>query len=109
MSPTRSEYREFGIELVSLDHSRHPKRPPMAEEKRDDGAGDSIKSLLEESLERQRNEMMDIFTQILLRIPAASEPSMSSPFGDANPFKVQVNFHIPLLKEKLTQIPYITR
>ena len=50
MSLTRSEYREFGLELVSLDHSRHPKRPPMVEEKRDDGVGDPIKSLLEESL-----------------------------------------------------------
>ena len=51
MSPMRSEYREFGLELVSLDHSCCLKRPPMAEEKRDDGAGDPIKSLLEEALE----------------------------------------------------------
>ena len=99
MSPTRSEYREFGLELVSLDHSRRPKRPPMAEEKRDDGAGDPIKSLLEEALERQRNVMMDSFAQILLRIPAvASASSMSSPFGDANPFKAHANFDIHLLE-----------
>ena len=51
MSPMRSEYREFGLKLVSLDHSGHLKRPPMVEEKRDDGAGDPIKSLLEESLD----------------------------------------------------------
>ena len=99
MSPTRSEYREFGLELVSLDHSRRPKRPPMAEEKRDDGAGDPIKSLLEEALERQRNEMMDSFAQILRRMPAAaSASSTSSRFGDATPFKVQVNFEIPLFE-----------
>ena len=50
MSPKRSEYREFGLELVSLDHYRHPKRAPMVEEKREDGAGDPIKLMLEEAL-----------------------------------------------------------
>ena len=38
----------------------------MAEEKRDDGAGDPIKLMLKEALECQRNEMMDSFAQILL-------------------------------------------
>ena len=75
MSSTRFEYREFGLEIVSLDHSHCPKRPPMAEEKRDDEAGDPIKSLLEESLERQRNKMMDSFAQILLRMSAAASAS----------------------------------
>jgi hypothetical protein len=44
MSPTRSGYRELGLELVSLEenHSRQPKQPPMVEEKRDEGAGDPI-------------------------------------------------------------------
>ena len=99
MSSTRSEYREFSLELFSLDHSHRPKRPPMAEDKRDDGAGDPIKSLLEEALERQRNDMMDSFIQILLRMLAtASAYSMSSRFRDATPFKVQVNFDIPLFE-----------
>ena len=31
MSPMRFEYREFGLELVSIDRSRPPKRPPMVE------------------------------------------------------------------------------
>ena len=102
MSPTRSEYREFGLEIVSLDHSRCPKRPPMAEERRDDRIGDPIKLLLEKSLEQQRNEMMDSFTQILLRMPAAaSASSTSSRFGDANPFKVQVKFYIPLFEGQI--------
>ena len=65
-SPTRSGYRDFGLKLVSLDHSHRPKQAPMVEEKRDDGAGDPINSLLEESFEQQRNDMMDSFTQILL-------------------------------------------
>jgi hypothetical protein len=49
---TRSGYRELGLELVSLgdDHSCHPKKPPMVEEKRDDEAGDPFKMLLKESL-----------------------------------------------------------
>ena len=69
----------------------------MAEEKRDDGAGDPIKSLLEEALERQRNEMMDSFSQILLRMPVVADaPSMNNHFKDATPFKVQVNFDITL-------------
>jgi hypothetical protein len=61
MSSMRSRYKELGLELVELgkDHSFQPKQPPMVEEKRDDGAGDPIKMLLEESLTRQRNEMMD--------------------------------------------------
>jgi hypothetical protein len=37
----------------------------MAEEKRDDRAGDPFKTLLEEALVRQKNEMMDNFFQIL--------------------------------------------
>jgi hypothetical protein len=52
MSPTRSGYRELGLELVSLEEnrSRHPKRPPMVEEKRDEGAEDPIKLFLAEAL-----------------------------------------------------------
>ena len=74
----------------------------MAEEKRDDGAGDPVKSLLEESLKRQRNEMMDSFSQILLRMSAMeNSPSRSKSFGYENPFKVQVNFDIPLFEWKI--------
>ena len=43
--------------------------------------------------------MMDIFAQILLwMLVAASAYSMSSQFGDTTPFKVQVNFDIPLFE-----------
>jgi hypothetical protein len=67
MSPTRSEYKELGLELVSLEEksSRTPKRPLMEGEKKDDGIGDPFKMFLEESLMQQRNEMMDSFAQIL--------------------------------------------
>jgi hypothetical protein len=54
------------LELVLLEDncSRQPKRPPMAEEKRDANVGGPIKMLLEEALVRYRNEMMDNFAQI---------------------------------------------
>ena len=41
----------------------------MAKEKKYEGAGDPIKILLEEALEKQRNAMMDYFAQILQRLP----------------------------------------
>jgi hypothetical protein len=52
MSPTRSEYKELGLELVSLeDRSYHtPKRPLMAGEKKDEGTGDPFKLVIEEAL-----------------------------------------------------------
>jgi hypothetical protein len=37
----------------------------MGDEKKDDGVGDPFKMLLEESLARKRNKMMDNFAQIL--------------------------------------------
>ena len=43
----------------------------MAEGKKDEGAGDPIKILLEEALEKQRNVMMDSFAQILQRPPTS--------------------------------------
>ena len=67
MSPTRSEYKELGLELVYLEErsSHTPKRPPMAGEKKYDGIGDPFKLLIEESLTQQRNEIIDSFAQIL--------------------------------------------
>jgi hypothetical protein len=77
MSPTRSEYKELGLELVSLEEksSHMPKRPLMVGEKKYDGTGDPFKLLIEESLMQQRNEMMDSFTQILRRLPTGDTSS----------------------------------
>jgi hypothetical protein len=52
MSPTRSGYKELGLELVSLEEkiSHTPKQPLMVEENKYDRTGDHIKMLLEESL-----------------------------------------------------------
>ena len=65
MSPTRSGYKELGLQLVSLEEnfSLMPNKPSMVGEKKDDGTGDPFEMLLEESLERQRNEMMNTFAQ----------------------------------------------
>jgi hypothetical protein len=52
-------------------------------------------SLIEESLMQQRNEMMDSFTQILRRLPIGNTSSSN---GGAAPFKVQINFDIPLFE-----------
>jgi hypothetical protein len=41
------------------------RQKPMGDENKYDGAGDPFKMFLEESLARQRNEMMEKFAQIL--------------------------------------------
>jgi hypothetical protein len=52
MSPTTSEYRKLGLELVSLEEniSRTHKKPSMVGEKRNEGAKDSSNMLLEQAL-----------------------------------------------------------
>ena len=67
MSPTRAGYKELGLDLVeTLQDQPHKSRwPPMGDEKKDEGIEDPIKMLLEEALEKQRNAMMDNFSQIL--------------------------------------------
>jgi hypothetical protein len=97
--PTQSGYRELGLELVSLEEnfSYMPKKPPMVGENKMTRQ-DPFKMFLEESLERQRNEMMDNFTQILRRLPT-SDASTSS--RSATPFKVQINFHIPIFEGQI--------
>eukprot|EP00253_Pinus_taeda_P006352 PITA_06352 len=103
MSPTRSGYKALGLELVEplQDQPRKSRRPPMADEKKDEGAGDSIKILLEEALERQRNVMMDSFAQILQRLPTGDASASNSYSGNATPFNVQVNFEIPMFEGQI--------
>ena len=64
MSPMRLGYKELGLELVKplQDQPHKSQWPPMADEKKDEGARDPIEILLEEALERQRNAMMDDFS-----------------------------------------------
>ena len=70
----------------------------MAEENKDKGAGDPFKIFLEEALERQRNVMMDNFAQILRRLPTGDTCSSNIHSGGTTPFKVQVNFNIPIFE-----------
>jgi hypothetical protein len=67
----------------------------MVGEKKDNGTGDPFKMLIEEALTQQRNEMMDSFTQILQRLPTGDTSSSS---GGTTPFKVQINFNIPIFE-----------
>jgi hypothetical protein len=93
----RSEYTELGLELVSLEGkiSRTPKRPLMSGENKYDGTRDPFKKILEESLMVQRNEMMDSFVQILRRLPIGDASSLR---GGVVPFKVKINFDIPVFE-----------
>ena len=100
MSPTRSKYKDLGLELVFLEDksSRTPKRPLMEGEKKDDGIGHPFKLLIDESLTQQRNEMMDNFSQILRQLPTRDAYSLS---GGIAPFKVQINFDIHIFEGQI--------
>jgi hypothetical protein len=104
MSRTRSEYSKLGLDIVSLEEnlSHTPKKPSMVEENKNDRADDPISLLLEKALTRQRDEMMENFSHILQCLPIASGTSSSSDhFGGTSPFKVQVNFDIPVFEGQI--------
>jgi hypothetical protein len=65
----------------------------MVGENKDDGTRDPFKTILEESLTQQRKEMMDSFAQILQQLPTGDASSSSE---GVTPFKVQINFDIPI-------------
>jgi hypothetical protein len=67
MSLIRSVYKNLGLKLVDplKYRSCRAQQQLMGNEKKYYGEGDHFKLLLEEALARQRNKMMDNFTQIL--------------------------------------------
>jgi hypothetical protein len=75
----------------------------MVEEKRDDKAGDPFKTLLKEALVQKRNDMMEKFAWILQRLPIveAEASLIRNQFSSATPFKLQVNFDIPLFEGQI--------
>ena len=73
----------------------------MRDEKKDERAGDPIKILLEEALEKQRNMMMDNFAQILQRLPTGGASASNSHSRGTTPFKVQLKFGIPIFEGKI--------
>lgn len=93
-------YKELGLELVEplKDQPRKPQQPPMEKQKKDEGAGDPFKILLEEALERQRNAMLDNFAQILNQMLTCDAYSYGNHTGGITPFKVQLNFDIPIFE-----------
>ena len=104
MSPMRSKYNKLDLEIFSLEdnHSRTSKKPSMVEEKKNDKANDSNNMLLEQALTRQRDEMMENFSHILQRLLIETDASSSSiHFGSTSPFKVQVNFYIPIFEGQI--------
>jgi hypothetical protein len=54
-----------------------PKKPSMVEENKNDGADDSINMFLEQALTRERDKMMENFSQILQRFSIETCPSSS--------------------------------
>ena len=70
----------------------------MGDENKYEGVGDPIKIFFKEALEKQRNVMIDNFSQILQRLPTYSASASNSHSGGATPFKVQVNFDIPIFE-----------
>jgi hypothetical protein len=83
------------LSLLKTISLARPRNPPWQEEKKNDGADDSINLLLEQALTRQRDEMMENFSHILQRLSIATCTSSSNNhFGSTSPFKVQVNFDI---------------
>jgi hypothetical protein len=104
MSPTRSKYSKLGLELIYLEEncSHMPKKPSMAEENKNNRADDSINLLLEQALMRQRDEMMENFSHIHQRLLIETCASSSNNhFGGTSPFKVQVNFYIPIFEGQI--------
>jgi hypothetical protein len=53
---------------------------------------------LEEAFTQQRNEMMDSFVQILWWLPTSDTYSSN---GGSTPFKVQINFNIPIFEGQI--------
>jgi hypothetical protein len=94
------------LSLLKTISLAHPRNPPWQEEKKNDGADDPINLLLEQALTRQRDEMMENFSHILQCLPIATGASSSNNhFGSTSPFKVQVNFDIPVFEGQIDAMP----
>jgi hypothetical protein len=81
-----------------------PKKPSMAEEKKNDREKDSNNLLLEQFVMQLRDKMMENFPRILqcmsLTVGASSS---TNHFGATSPFNVQVNFDIPLFEGQMDE------
>jgi hypothetical protein len=74
----------------------------MAKEKKNGGEKDYINLFLEKSITQQRDKMMENFSHILQCLSISTYTSSSSDhFGGTSPFKVQVNFDIPIFEGEI--------
>jgi len=62
------------------------------------------KILLEEALKKQRNTMMDNFSQILQLLPTSGASTSNNHSVGPTPFKVQVNFDIPIFEGQIDAV-----
>ena len=98
MSPTRLGYDELGLDLVEplQDQPRKPRWPFMGEKNKDEGVGDLIKIFLERPSRNKETRWWINFSQILQPLLTGDASASISHSGGATPFKVQVNFDIPI-------------
>jgi hypothetical protein len=76
-----------------------PRNPLCWQKKKKGGAEDFINMFLEKALARKTDEMMESFSHILQRLLIATgASSLRDHFGGTSPFKVQVNFYIPVFE-----------
>jgi hypothetical protein len=74
----------------------------MEEEKKNNGANNPINLLLEQALTQQRDEMMENFSHIFQCLPIETGTySSKNHFGSTSPFKVQVNFDVPIFEGQI--------
>ena len=72
----------------------------MAEQKKDEGVGDTFKILLEESLKQQRNAMMDKFAQILRQHPTCDTSSLVDTLEAPLFLRYKLTLTFPYLKAR---------
>jgi hypothetical protein len=100
----RFKYSQLSLEHVSLEdnHSHTPKKPSMVVEKKNDREKYYINMLCEQALARQKDKMMENCAHVLQCLPIATGASSSRcHFGGTSPFKVQVNFDIPIFEGQI--------
>jgi hypothetical protein len=73
----------------------------MAAQNKNGGAQDSINLFLEQALMQQRDEMIENFSHIIQCLLIETCAYSSSQFGGTSPFKVQVNFDIPIFEGQI--------
>jgi hypothetical protein len=101
MSLTMYKYINLGLDLISLEENRSctPKKPSMVAKMKNGRAKEYINILLEQDLARKRDKMMENSSQILQHLSITTcAYSLRNHFQGTSPFKVQVNFGIPVFE-----------